>query len=350
MRKLVTIQKIEEIKSIEGADKICAYKILGWWVVDAKEKYKIGDYVIFCEIDSWIPHDLAPFLSKGKEPKEYNGIKGEKLRTIRLKGQISQGLILPTILFSCKFELSCPSSLELLYNTKEDLSGMLNIQKWESPIPSNMGGKIKGNFPSFICKTDQERVQNLWKEYKEKYNDIEFEVSLKLDGTSFTSYYNDGKFGVCSRNLELIEDKNNIYWKIAKNLELEEKLKKLNRNLAIQGELIGEGIQSNKEKTQGNDLYIFDIYDIDKQCYLTHNNRLDVLSKLDLQDSGIKFIEKCFYKLSEFNNIEDILKFADGKSLNNDIREGVVFKSKGYIDGQIVSFKVISNRFLENEK
>ena len=94
-RQLATIRRIAEIKPIEGADVICSYRVDGWWVVGKKDEFKVNDLVVYFEIDSWIPHEIAPFLSKGKEPREYNGIKGERLKTIKLKGSLSQGLILP---------------------------------------------------------------------------------------------------------------------------------------------------------------------------------------------------------------------------------------------------------------
>ena len=94
-RKMASVQKIAEIKPIEWADRIVAYRINGWWVVDSKDKYEVGDYVVFSEVDSWIPHELAPFLSKGKEPREFEGVKGERLKTQKFKNQVSQGLILP---------------------------------------------------------------------------------------------------------------------------------------------------------------------------------------------------------------------------------------------------------------
>ena len=94
MRKLASIKRIQEIKSIEGADLICAYRVDGWWVVDQIEKYSVGDLVIYCEIDSFLPHTLVPSLSRGKEPREFEGVKGERLRTIKLRGTCSQGLLL----------------------------------------------------------------------------------------------------------------------------------------------------------------------------------------------------------------------------------------------------------------
>lgn len=93
-RKMATIRQVSAIMPIPDADKICAYQIDGWMVVDRIGKYQLSELVIYCEIDSWIPSSIAPFLSKGKEPREYNGIKGERLRTARLRKCVSQGLLL----------------------------------------------------------------------------------------------------------------------------------------------------------------------------------------------------------------------------------------------------------------
>ena len=199
-RKLATVRKISDIQPIEGADAIEVATVDGWKVVIKKNEYKIGDPVIYCEIDSWIPHTVAPFLTRpGHPPKEYNGVQGERLRTVKLRGQISQGLILP-----------CAKDIFQFHEAEGlDVSDMLNIQKWEAPIAACLSGKVRGNFPSFIPKTDQERVQNLKKEFDGIYKDYIWEVTEKLDGSSMTVYMKDGEFGVCSRNLDLIEDENN---------------------------------------------------------------------------------------------------------------------------------------------
>ena len=98
MRKLASVQRVLEKKQIAGACLIEAYRVNGWWVVDKKDAYEVGDLVVYCEVDSWIPHTLAPFLTKpGHSPREYLGVKGERLRTVKLKGQISQGLLLPLV-------------------------------------------------------------------------------------------------------------------------------------------------------------------------------------------------------------------------------------------------------------
>lgn len=94
-RVMAYVATIEEKKAIEGADKIEAYRVGGWWVVDKKDAYSVNDKVVYVSIDAWVPHEIAPFLSKGKEPREFNGVKGEKLKSQKFKKQISQGLLLP---------------------------------------------------------------------------------------------------------------------------------------------------------------------------------------------------------------------------------------------------------------
>ena len=92
-RKMATIRKISKINQIDGADAIELAHVDGWQSVVKKGEYKEGDVVVYLEVDSWVPHELAPFLSKGKEPREFNGVRGERLKTIKLRGVLSQGLI-----------------------------------------------------------------------------------------------------------------------------------------------------------------------------------------------------------------------------------------------------------------
>ena len=96
MRKMATVRKINAIGPIEGADAIEVATVGGWKVVAQKGLYNVGDLAVYFEIDSWIPNTLAPFLTKpGQHPKVFEGIEGERLRTIKLRGQISQGLLMP---------------------------------------------------------------------------------------------------------------------------------------------------------------------------------------------------------------------------------------------------------------
>lgn len=335
MRQMATIRKINDISPIEGADKIEVATVGGWKVVVGKGEFKVDDLVVYCEIDSFIPHEIAPFLSKGKEPREYEGVKGERLRTVRLRGQLSQGLVLPT-------EPTC-SMIESLLFEGLDVSAPLNIQKFEPPIPACLSGTVKGMFPSFLRKTDQERVQNLSGEIQQwKEDELTWEITEKLDGSSMTVYYYNGEFGVCSRNLNLKEDETNTFWKVAKQYELKEKLEGIGMNIAIQGELIGESIQKNPYAIKGQDFYVFDMYDMDGGTYCPAHTRHIIAEGLGLKHVPV-IAENI--ALAYDDDVFELLQKAEGTSALKDgvEREGVVYKC---IEDPSISFKAVSNAFL----
>lgn len=343
-RKLASVQRIAEIRPIPEADRICAYRVNGWWVVDSVGKYEVGDLVIYAEPDSFIPHDLAPFLSKGEEPREYNGVKGEKLRTIRLKKQLSQGLLLPLSEIKGKFNI-------VGFSEGDDLTEVLGITKWEAPVPACLAGQVRGNFPSFLVKTDQERCQNIANEIFEEHKGESYEVTLKLDGSSCTIYIKDGDIGVCSRNLDLKETEGNSFWKAARTQGIIDALleynKRTNHNIALQSETLGEGIQGNQEGIKGQRLFLFNIFDIDSQTYMKPGARMNLLDKhlvplgADLTHAPVLHPAMCV--TDGFANLDELLAYADGPSMNPKVkREGLVFKSN---DSEF-SFKAVSNEWL----
>lgn len=328
-RKLASIQRIAEIKNIPNADSICAYRVNGWLVVDSIGKYQVNDLVIFCEIDSWIPENIAPFLFKGRE---YNGVKGERLRTIKLRGQVSQGLLLPIHVV-----MANPSSSSIHWNEGGDVTELLGIQKWERPIPTQLQGQMHGNFPSFIHKTDQERIQNRL-EVLDSHD--KWEVSLKMDGSSMTVYWWEGVFGVCSRNIDLKTDQEgNTFVDVAKRVFDEYDF----TGLAIQGELMGPKIQGNRENLEKHQFFVFNIFEISRQEYLTPE-----FTRAFCKENGLTHVP-VLHPLMKIDGVtlESMLDFADNtRSLNHPVAEGLVFKRE---DGQD-SFKVISNKFLLKEK
>lgn len=339
-RMMAWIAKIDEVQSIPNADAIDTYRVGGWWVVDKKSAYNVGDLCVYVSIDSWVPHELAPFLSKDHAPRGFNGVKGERLRTVKLRGTISQGLLLPLSVF--------PHSLGFDYATDktvgEDVSQWLGIQKWEAPIPASLSGQVRQMFPSWGKKTDAERCQNLTDEIKKAYDeDVQFEITIKLDGTSMSAGIGpDGEFHVCSRNLSLkLDQVGNTYVDAAKMYDLETKMKSLNRSLMISGEIIGEGIQKNQEKIKGQDFYVFNIWDPIQGEYLSAQERKQIVTILGLKHTPMLHESVTLRELG-LNTVEKILKFAEGPSLNSTSREGVVFKS---VDGQFM-FKAVSNSWL----
>ena len=340
MRKMASIQRVAEIRPIENSDNLDHYRINGWWVVDKKGAHQVGDLVVFVEVDSWIPHTLAPFLSKGQEPREFNGVKGERLRTIKLRGALSQGLLLPIETGIGGYPYIKNSLGEQVVVCEgDDVSELLGIQKYEPPIPAQLAGLIRGNFPAQGRKTDQERIQNIYQDVKDL--DIEYEVSEKLDGSSMSVLWIDGEFHVCSRNLSIkLEDENNSMVKVARRYGLQEAMDKLARNIQISGEIIGEGIQGNKYNIKGQDWYVFDVYDINQGRHLTPKERWDLLGSHFANLGQVPHIGTS--KIGA--DLESILKAAEGKSLLNPKteREGLVFKAMD----RDLSWKAISNKWL----
>ncbi len=265
MRKMASIQLISEIRPIDGADSIECAKILGWNVVVKKGDYSPGDKVVFCEIDSLLPeHEEFEFLRKSsyRKPIVSGDIAtviqpgGFKIRTIKLKGQVSQGLVLS---LESLFSRGYNQDLEV----GTDVSDVLGIIKYEPPAATchNPQFRSRGAFPLFLQKTDETRVQSI-PEVLTQNADVEFEVREKLDGTSVTAFIRDGQFGICSRNLWLDEtDDSHFIVKFANEVNLNEYLTRVclsnAADMCIQGELIGPGIQGNRYGLRQHELYIF---------------------------------------------------------------------------------------------
>jgi RNA ligase (TIGR02306 family) len=344
-RKLATVRRIDSVGPIPGADAIEVATVGGWSVVIKKGGFKPGDLAVYCEIDSWIPEQVAPFLTQKGRPAApvFEGISGNRLRTVTLRKQISQGLLLPLSVLPAG--TSC--------NLGDEVTQALGIVKWEAPIPTELFGQVKGAFPSFVRKTDQERAQNLLDKIFGEWADLDFEVSRKMDGTSCTTYAYQGEGGVCGRNWEfhLTDDnKDNSLIRAAMDSMLFltlEGLSRQGRDLAVQGELCGPGIQGNPHKLKRTQLFVFDIFDIGRQTYLSSTERLNLVeswitgpglnpnlcSNVDID--GVR-------RPREFGSYANLQAWADEAD-----GEGYVFKC---LSDPSISFKIISNRYLLKEK
>jgi len=333
-RKLATVVKINDIQPIPNADAIEVATVKGWKVVVKKNEYKVGDLAVYYEIDSLLP--IKPefeFLRRSSYKKMFNGTEGFRLRTIKLRNQISQGLLTPI-----------PDSI-LEPKEGDDLTQILDIIKYEAPIPAQLAGKIKGTFPSFIPKTDEIRIQNFQSEVGFNPGGERVYITEKLDGTSFTCYFKDGVFGVCGRNWELTETDDNSLWRMAKMLGLKDKLTKHGKNIALQGELIGAGINGNLYKLSDHKLFFFTGYDIDKGRRMFFDELEWVLFGLRLE--MVPVIDSNSI-LPTGDIVDYMLLFAENNSvINPEVgREGIVARG---LEKEF-SFKAISNIYLLNEK
>jgi RNA ligase (TIGR02306 family) len=360
MRKLATIRRINQLIPIEGADLVQLAKIDGWQCVVKKSEFNVNDLCVYFEIDSFLPIRPEFEILRRNSYKKIGDQEGFRIKTVRLRGQLSQGLALPIGPFIDDFiDSDEDEGQELMeyFFVGNDLTNLLKIQKYEAPIPAQLSGQVRGNFPGFIQKTDQERCQNMYRDIFVDNKDARYEVTMKLDGTSFTAYRKDEVTGVCGRNWELDVNERNDHNSLVRmyvDSGLQHALHELGLNIAVQGELMGPGIQKNREGFNSHKLFVFDIYNIDQGGYIGSSERRSILK--DLYDLGLKedmvqHVPVIAYQAELYDtlgicDIEGLLHFADGASINHDIREGIVFKR---LDGGF-SFKAISNKFLLKEE
>ena len=228
---------------------------------------------MYFEIDSLIPKvEVFDHLSKYCSIKKRDGKQYYLLKTSRIRSELSQGLVMKLGLFYTLESMLKNTDIE-----GKDLTDELGILLYEPELP-NMK-EAKNVFPYFISKTDQERIQNL-----EDIPDDIYEITEKVDGTTCTIYYNNGETGVCSRNIELKPDMAGLYQEFYDRRigKLKEYCIKNKRNLALQGEVVGSGIQGNPYKFNEKHFYLFDVFDIDKQEYLLPEERYEIKEYIKL--------------------------------------------------------------------
>lgn len=353
MRNLATIRKITDIRPIPGADRIVVAQIDGWECVVKKDEFSVGENIIYIEVDSILP-----------ERPEFEFMRERKFRvqTIKLRKQISQGLVQPLSIL--------PQGKN--YRLGEDVTKLLGIEKYDpqaaqealllkKAVPTGPVDRFLNRFgwyrklikakrgstkfPVWITKTDEKRIQNRATEfYSERDQKTPFLVTEKIDGQSATYYlkkinWRKYEFGVCSRNLRLPNPNNTSYWKIAKQYKIQHKLKKLigkHQSIVLQGEIIGRNIQQNKYRVNGFDFYAFNLIYPDHHC-----NILEMEKKLiPLGIKTVPYLEI----ITLPDTIAELVEHAKGYSvlLPEQKREGIVMRS----EDSSISFKVINPEFL----
>lgn len=333
--KSASIQRILDIQPIPGADKIEVATVMGWQVVTAKENnFKVNDLILYVEIDSVVPdHPEFEFLRD----------RNFRVRTIKLRGQVSQGLILPLDVLS-KFNVSDYMHIVGLGDDAigRDVSEIIGAVHYEKPLPLELTGMAFGSFPGFLHKTDEVLVQSnmvlldrLW--------GLPYYITVKVDGMSSTFFKTVEKFGVCSRNLELKEHENNVFWKLARKYGLDT----IREGVYIQGEIAGPGIQKNRLNLVEPDLFVFNVKMIEGDVPVSFETLKDFifmgnynqgfpekkLKMVPVLESGDSFQ----YSLEQLITLAGSTKYANGAGA-----EGIVVRSQ---DG-LISFKVMNNNYL----
>jgi len=352
---LASVQKILKLTPIIGADMIETATVLGWEVVVKKGEYKVGDLCAYIQIDTVVP-----------ELPEYDFLRERKyrVRTIRLRKQISQGLIVPL-----------PSGK---WKEGDDITDVLGIKKYEKPdnnperyekprMPKKwykkwyyifkynflfklfpiLQKKSRSPFPKHLVSiTDEERIQNI-PHVLEQYKGKLFVVSYKLDGSSITIIHSKvlgkSKFRICSRRFEL-HDKKNDWYRVFKDTGFNNEVLKLvnhfsTNDIIVQGEAIGK-FNGNHHNLQREQIRLFNIYVNGKRL-----NQKEFL-KVCLANN----IPHCpLYKEVTLNHtLPEILKESEIKDILNPAAdvEGLVWRC---IDDNM-SFKVINNNYLVKEQ
>jgi len=343
-RKLASIQKVLAIEPIPNADAIELARINGWQCVVKKGEFASGNYGVFFEIDSVPPDaELFRFLwkpanSEGEPPPaEYSRPGNFRIRTKKLRGCLSQGLLMPLSVFD-------------LSTRKEgaDVTEELGVTKYEPPLPIKNSG-VRAPFPSFIPKTDEIRIQSM-PVLLDEIRGLPYVITLKYDGMSSTFCIDprDGEFHVCGRNISVL-DGNNDYWNVARRYRMEEILR-ATPQFAIQAEVCGPGIQKNRLMLKESAIFVFSIFDRSQSRYLAHDE-----ARVWMLEHGLPPVEVIEEGDAFAHSQESLLALAEGKypGTQNE-REGIVIRPREEtfsptLAGRL-SFKAISNRFLLKEE
>jgi len=348
-RKLASVQRIVDIQPIPNADNIEVATVLGWHCVVRKGEFKPGDLCVYFEIDSLLPMtDDFSFMKNQKPVKSYVDGKeyvGYRLKTITLRGQISQGLCLPiSILKGKRYPNDTRENPVYEFKEGDDVTSLLGVVKYEPQIPANLRGEVKGPFPSNIPKTDEVRIQE-FPQLLERYQGMPFYATEKVDGMSITVFVENGELNVCSRNLNL-KDNDNTIWKTVKSLGLLEKLSNLDKHIALQGEFIGPGVQKNPLKLNTNEILFFNVYDIDEGKYLDYKEFVAICDKLNVK--RVPLLDENFMLPK---TVDELVNVATRNSVINPnvMAEGIVVRPLHEMRDEDIgrlSFKCINPKYL----
>ncbi|RYX85439.1 RNA ligase (ATP) [bacterium] len=341
LRKLASVQRVLSLEPIPNADAIVLARINGWQCIVKKTDFEVGDLGVFFEIDS-IPPDIAEFAFLWTSR---NAVPGEpvvrpakfRIRTMKMRGALSQGLLMPLSFFALG-EVA----------EGDDLTESLGVEKYEIPVFVWSGPQIaRGPFPSWLRKTDEMRIQSV-PEVLDEIRGLPYVCTLKYDGTSatFTRSPLDGEFHVCSRNLSLL-DGDNAYWRLARELDLARVTEE--SGITIQGELCGPGIQKNHLGLKKEQLFVFNAYSFEGRRYLNDREMREFCARYGLTPVDVVERGEAFAHTQE-----SLLSLAEGLYPNTrNEREGVVIRPENEtyspILGGRLSFKAVSNRYLLKE-
>ena len=342
MRKLASIQRVWKIESIEGADRIELAHVLGWQCVVNKGQFQPMDIAVYFEIDSFLPiRDVFEFMRSSSYKKTDIMGEGFRLRTMRFRGQISQGLLLPVSQFP-----EIPKNADV----GDDVTELLGVRKWEIEERATTGGTVIGTLPYDIPHTDETRVQEE-PELIQAFAGLEYYISTKMDGSSHSIGIDENGFHVTGHNYEYKDDGSSSFYKLVKAREyqakMEDYMKVLDmKTLTIQGELCAPGIQQNRLRLAKPEWYVFTIRENGKRVGL--KRMLQICEALDITPVPIEEVGTDLP--SKYPTVEALLSRADGEYPNGGKKEGIVIRPTEPVFCPLISaslsMKVVSNKYL----
>ena len=342
MRKLASIQRIWKIEPIDGADRIELAHVLGWQCVVNKGQFQPMDTSAYFEIDSFLPvKPVFEFLRSSSYKKTDIMGEGFRLRTMKFRGQISQGLLLPISSFP-----EIPQDVEV----GQDVTELLGVRKWEIEERATTGGTIIGTLPPSIPHTDETRVQEN-PELIQAFAGQQYYISTKMDGSSHSIGIDEDGFHVAGRNYEYKDDGSSSFYNLVNERGYRAMLEKFIadsglKSLVIQGELCAPGIQRNRLRLVKPEWFVFTVLADGERVGL--NRMLDICKALGMETVPIEEVGEDLP--SRYPTVEALLERADGDYPNGGKKEGIVIRPTEPVYcpliGASLSMKVVNNKYL----
>jgi RNA ligase (TIGR02306 family) len=306
MNNLATIQKIKDVRKHPNADALDIVKVLGWDVVTKRDEYRVDNLCIYVVIDTILPE---------KPEFEFLRNKHFRIKPIRLRKEYSNGICFPLHLLPTDFQ-----PVE-----GADVTDIIGVKKYEKPIPAELAGIMVGHIPGYIIITDEDNLRSNPEAVPEMYG-RPYYITRKEDGSSGTYFIRGGNFGVCSRRIHLKESESNGFWRMARKYDIENVLKTAfpDKDIAIQGEVVGPGIQNNKLGLEELEFRLFNLFDINNRSYFDYTRIVEFTNKYNIPMVPLVNEGSAFgYSLEELVELAKAQNYPTGGPA-----EGIVIRPK----------------------
>ena len=310
----VSIQKINNIVKHPNADSLSVAKVLGWQVVfnHTQHQYNEGDWVVYVEIDSILPDKPAfEFLRK----------LNFRIKAVTLRGVESAGIIFPISLLE-----ECGYDLHGSFYEGMDVTDIIGASHYTKPVPVEMAGEAFGGLPGYLKMTDEKNIRSFPDTITELIGHPYY-ITRKDDGTSASYFLLKGEFGACSRNVHLKPSTTNLFWRLAEKYQIERHMREFfkDRDVAVQGEIVGPSINDNHLGLKESELHIFNVWFINERVYGDFSCLVDFTTTTKIPMVDVLQIGNSFNY-----DLKQLIQFANKQKYPNNSApaEGIVLRSQ----------------------